>query len=297
MTTSALVRFEAVRQALMEAHSIDEVKDVRDKAEALRLYMRQAGESLEMQNAVAEIKLRAERRAGEILAEMERGKPGPAPRDKRQPDAYLPPENPRQADASFQARISEEGISEPTARRWQTIAAVPEERFEAHIAKAKAMKNELTTASMLRLAQSLRQSERQDIPPPVGFYRCLIIDPPWPIKKILREVHPNQIELDYPTMTLEEIAELPIAALADPAGCHIYLWVTHKFLPAGLRLFERWDVRYQCLLTWVKNVGFTPFSWMYSTEHVLFGRVGSLDLLRQGLRLDFAAPGRVVMGD
>ena len=48
-------------------------------------------------------------------------------------------------------------------------------------------------------------------------------------------------------------------------------------------------MKYQCMLTWVKNVGFTPFSWMYSTEHVLFGRVGSLSLLKNGLRLDFAA--------
>ena len=43
-------------------------------------------------------------------------------------------------------------------------------------------------------------------------------------------------------------------------------------------------------MTWVKNVGMTPFSWMYSTEHVLFARIGSLDLLRNGLRLDFQAP-------
>jgi len=38
----------------------------------------------------------------------------------------------------------------------------------------------------------------------------------------------------------------------------------------------------------VKNVGFTPFSWMYSTEHVLLCRKGSLDLLQLGKRLDFA---------
>ena len=42
-------------------------------------------------------------------------------------------------------------------------------------------------------------------------------------------------------------------------------------------------------MTWVKNVGFTPFSWMYSTEHALFGRIGSLDVERKGLRLDFSA--------
>ena len=42
-------------------------------------------------------------------------------------------------------------------------------------------------------------------------------------------------------------------------------------------------------MTWNKNVGITPFSWMYDTEHVLFGRIGSLNLLKNGLRLSFSA--------
>lgn len=126
-------------------------------------------------------------------------------------------------------------------------------------------------------------------PPPDGVYRCIVIDPPWPIDKIQRDQRPNQVAIDYPTMTLDEIANLPIPDLADPSGAHVYLWTTHKHLPNALGLFDAWGVRYQCLMTWVKNVGFTPFSWMYSTEHVLFGRVGDLDLLRKGLRLDFAA--------
>lgn len=126
---------------------------------------------------------------------------------------------------------------------------------------------------------------------PAGKYRCIVIDPPWPIQKIEREERPNQgIALDYPVMSLEEIAALPIHEIAEESGCHVYLWVTQKYLPDGLKLFEAWGVRYQCILTWVKNVGFTPFSWMYSTEHVLFGRIGSLDLERMGLRLDFSAP-------
>jgi N6-adenosine-specific RNA methylase IME4 len=39
----------------------------------------------------------------------------------------------------------------------------------------------------------------------------------------------------------------------------------------------------------VKNVGFTPFSFMYSTELAVFARRGSLDLLVKGRRLDFNA--------
>lgn len=42
--TMTLTKFEAVKQALAEACSIDEVKEVRDKAEALRLYVKQQGD-------------------------------------------------------------------------------------------------------------------------------------------------------------------------------------------------------------------------------------------------------------
>ncbi len=126
-------------------------------------------------------------------------------------------------------------------------------------------------------------------PPPEGTYRCIVIDPPWPIEKIQRDQRPAQIAVDYPTMTLDELSKLPVQDLTDGSGAHVYLWTTHKHLPNALSLCEIWGVRYQCVLTWVKNVGFTPFSWMYSTEHVLFGRVGGLDLTRKGLRLDFAA--------
>lgn len=130
-------------------------------------------------------------------------------------------------------------------------------------------------------------------PPPMpdGTYRAIVIDPPWPMPKIERTERPRQDEqLDYPTMTLDEIEALDVKGLAEPSGAHIYLWVTHKFLPAGLDLLAHWGFRYQCVMTWRKNVGITPFSWMYDTEHVLFGRIGDLPLSKNGLRLSFDAP-------
>lgn len=160
----------------------------------------------------------------------------------------------------------------------QSILRQPVSRTEAQILRD------------VRIEKLLSQPRKQiDIPLPQGKYRTITIDPPWPIEKILREVRPNQIVMDYPSMTIEEIKALPIPELAYEDGCHIYLWTTHKYLPKAFEVLDAWGANYECLLTWVKNVGITPFSWMYSTEHCLFARIGNLPLLKLGKRLDFEA--------
>jgi len=154
----------------------------------------------------------------------------------------------------------------------------------------------LTQASEIRKDRKIKQAETQEQlkgeiikePLPDNKYQTIVIDPPWPIQKILRDDRPNQGVFDYPTMSIEEITRFPISDVSAH-DCHLYLWATHKFMPVAFLIMEAWGFRYQCLMTWVKNVGMTPFSWMYSTEHCLFGRKGNLDLLKKGKRLDFNA--------
>lgn len=152
-------------------------------------------------------------------------------------------------------------------------------------------KKKITAKKVVEVLSEIRKEIRDKTPlPPLpnSTYRTVVIDPPWEIKKIGRVVAPNQIEMDYPMMSVKEIIDFPIIPNSfEKSGCHIYLWTTHKHLPDALDIFKSWGVKYQCVLTWIKNVGFTPFSWMYSTELVLFGRVGSLPLLKNGLRIDF----------
>ena len=123
---------------------------------------------------------------------------------------------------------------------------------------------------------------------PKGQFHCIVIDPPWPMEKIARDERPKQVGFEYPTMTKAQMLALPIPRLAFK-NCHLYLWTTHKHLPLAFELATAWGFSYECLMTWVKNVGFTPYSWMRSTEHVLFCRRGKLDLLKVGARLDFSA--------
>ena len=126
---------------------------------------------------------------------------------------------------------------------------------------------------------------------PTGPFRAIVIDPPWPVEKIVLDRRPVEKErMDYPTWPLDKIRdELPIAKLADPRGCHIYLWVTHKFLPYGLELFGAWGVRYECVLTWFKPTA-QPLWWKYNTEHCLFGKIGALAPLEKGQPVGFQAP-------
>ena len=62
-----LVKYEAACRAVAEAVSIDEAKEFRDQSEAMRAYAKQAkNKQLEVQ--AAEIRIRAERRIGELMA-------------------------------------------------------------------------------------------------------------------------------------------------------------------------------------------------------------------------------------
>src|SRR5712692_7680760 len=130
---------------------------------------------------------------------------------------------------------------------------------------AKVVKKAVQEGWTVRQVREEVHRQRKVKTPPIrrNKYRCLVVDPPWVKAKIEREVRPRQTGFDYPGMEKEELAALPVEELAYE-DAHLYLWTTHKDLPTALWLAEQWDFRHECLLRWVKSVGFTPFSWMYS---------------------------------
>jgi len=111
-----LVRYDAMCRAIAEAHAVDEVKDIHDKARAIEMDARQAQNS-EAERQACEIRLRAERKCGELLGEQfdrtGRGRP-----EKVSDDTTLPEAN----------------ISRDQSSQWQRLAAIPPAEFEADLA-------------------------------------------------------------------------------------------------------------------------------------------------------------------
>ena len=141
---NALVRYDAARAALSAALRVDEVKDIRDKAQAMAAYARQAQDT-EMVEWATEIKVRAERRAGELLRDMAATGERAASGGDRNASSHR---------ATMAPTLEALGVSRDESSRWQKLAAVSEDQFEQAVAAAKEVAGEVTTAAMLRMARA-----------------------------------------------------------------------------------------------------------------------------------------------
>lgn len=142
-----------------------------------------------------------------------------------------------------------------------------------------ALRGEIKLADVVRdekradIKQRLESIEAMAVKEANGVYDVIVIDPPWPMQKIEREVRPNQSEFDYPVMQEDELAGMKIPAADD---CHMWLWTTHKFLPMAMRLLDAWSFKYVCTFVWHKPGGFQPIGLpQYNCEFAIYARRGS----------------------
>ena len=126
MSITALVRYDSMCRAIAAAYEVDEVKDIRDKALAIETYARQA-KNTEAERQACEIKLRAERKAGRLLAEREKAK-------GIRLEGRSPGGDYRRSDDPTTETLADLGISKQQSANWQRLATVPDDKFELALA-------------------------------------------------------------------------------------------------------------------------------------------------------------------
>lgn len=113
---------------------------------------------------------------------------------------------------------------------------------------------------------------------PKKKYNIIYADPPWDVLAGPRWSSNGKSQpLPYPTMSIEEIKQLPIKEItADDA--HLYLWLINKYVKEGYEIATEWGFTPSCLITWCKpkhGLGLGG-AFIQTTEFLLFCRRGTL---------------------
>ncbi|MBP0627735.1 hypothetical protein [Cupriavidus sp. AcVe19-1a] len=137
---SAIARYTSMVLAIRECHSLDVAKEMQSQAAALALYHKQANDT-ESENLMREIRMRAQRRAGEILLQMKA-------EGTRRRQGYNPP-----AGVVSAPTYEQLGVVPQRADEWQALAKIPEPVFEQHLSDLRAVGARPVTRNIAALSK------------------------------------------------------------------------------------------------------------------------------------------------
>lgn len=122
----------------------------------------------------------------------------------------------------------------------------------------------------IRLADQVQAIKEMELPK--GKYHVLVADPPWPYTKRSSDTT-HRGTIPYPSMTLDDIEALDVAALAYE-DCILWLWTTNAFMADAYRVAGSWGFEVKTILTWAKDrMGLGD--WLRGqTEHCLLAVKG-----------------------
>jgi len=151
MTERDLTRYDAACRAVAESRSVDEAKEIRDRAVAMAVYARQA-KNHELEADAIEIRLRATRRLDQLRQAQKEGvglNPGGRPRKTGVSATPVLP------------TLDSQGIDKNLAKQARILGALSEEKFEqavtdARTATTRAFRNVINAVAIEQERESYR---------------------------------------------------------------------------------------------------------------------------------------------
>lgn len=119
-------------------------------------------------------------------------------------------------------------------------------------------------------------------------YQIIVIDPPWPISKLKRRIRPNQVNMEYLMMSIEDIKNLDIENIADDKSI-IFCWTISGFLFETKDIIENWGFKYHLTMAWDKTNGIALYGFTRQTEFIVVGLRGKHEMFpkRSTIRTSF----------
>lgn len=248
-----LLSVERARLWLAKARSVDEVKQLRDKAEAIARYQRKQVAGREAAIDADVVVVWAERRIGQLTAQLEKLAPKSRPRKKGKMV---------EAKGSKKAALAAQNISKQAAQRYEAAASIPEKEFEAAVEKEAKRGKRVTTRRIVeprrRAARNAKLAAAADeITPDVGK-RCAVflVDPPWEYEQRSgshdAETGERAIENQYPTVPLEQLKRWNVDKLVI-SDAIMFMWATSPKLAEAIELGQAWGFTYRTCMVWDKE--------------------------------------------
>jgi N6-adenosine-specific RNA methylase IME4 len=281
---TALIRYEAARAALADARSVDEVKDIHDKAAAMTAYARMANDT-QLEADASELRLRAERRLGIMITaakqagEISRGQPKKNCQDDGQ---------------YFRVKLDDVGVDRNLSSRSQRVAGIGEQAFEAVVANVRqriADQSGRVSLDVTAVDKKARRAERETTLAaeqralPDKKYGVIYADPEWRFEVYSRDTGMDRAaDNHYPTSGTDEICARPVVDIAAD-DCALFLWATVPMLSDALRVMVAWGFDYKSHCIWAKDRIGTGYWFRNQHELLLVGTRGKIPAPAMGTQV------------
>lgn len=282
--------YSAAKKALATVVRVDEVKDIRDKAHAMRIYAIQAKDP-QLASDSTEVKRRATRRIGELMEEQrkagELAKGGGDQRSKHR--GKKSPGGP--------PTLADQDIDKDLAKLARAAAKQSKEQFEMEMARAKALAVAAASghSAVIKAAKAERhenkkkaRAERENdlakkiFALPTKVYGVIYADPEWKFKFFSEKGQTNSsAENHYGTSALEAIKKRDIPSISAN-DCVLFLWATVPMMPQALEVMAAWGFSYKSSCCWVKSKAGTGYWFRNKHELLLVGTRGNIPAPAEG---------------